>query len=113
LPPPAQPPPRLLAVLSYGPVGVSTCGSPGKNPAVSLEPLIVGPLHAARLRTVKAARIIVLIGILHLLSGGMSGVDGAVDGRIRPDNNAASQHWTYALSAGDITKPCAVWLSWT
>jgi len=91
---------RLLAVLSNGPTALATCGSPRNNWAVSLGPLIVGPLHAARLRTVKAARIIVFIGVLHLLSDGMSGFDGRVVGFTGLDENAASQHLTYASDAG-------------
>jgi hypothetical protein len=92
-------PPRLLAVLSYGPDGTAALAS--------------GAIAAVRLRAVKAARIIFFIGILHLLSGGMSGFDGRYMDLLWPVDNAASQHWTYALNAGDITKPCAVWDLWT
>jgi hypothetical protein len=70
--------------------------------------LASGAIAAVRLRAVKAARIIFFIGILHLWSGGMSGFDGGEMGLWGPDDNAASQHWSYALNAGDITKPCAV-----
>jgi nucleoside permease NupC len=50
------------------------------SPAIVLAALATGAMAAARLRAAKAARIMFFIGILHLLSGGMSGFDGWVDG---------------------------------
>jgi hypothetical protein len=44
-------------------------------------------MAAVRLRAVKAARIIFFIGILHLLSGGMSGFDGEEIGLYLANDN--------------------------
>ena len=59
---PALRPPKLFAVLSYGPEWAEAA-------------LASGAIAAVRLRAVKAARMIFFIGILHLRSGGMSGFD--------------------------------------
>jgi hypothetical protein len=53
-PPPTYRPPRLLAVLSYGPFWEATFGSP-----CAVQP------HVLRLRTARAAKIIFFIGVAH------------------------------------------------
>jgi hypothetical protein len=50
----------------------------------------------ARLRAANAARMRMFIGILHLLVGRDVRLRWSERGRIRPDDNAASQHWSYA-----------------
>jgi hypothetical protein len=58
--------------------------------------LAIGATAAVRLRAVKAARIIFFIGSLHLMSGDMSGFSGAISSSGAADENAASQHLSYA-----------------
>ena len=69
--------------------------------------LAIGAMAAVKLRAVKAARIIFFIGSLHLMSGDMSGFSTLRRGSGAANENAASQHLSYALN-GERLKPLCV-----
>jgi hypothetical protein len=77
------------------------------SPAIVLLAFATGAMAAVRLRAAMAARIMFFIGVLHLLSGEMSGFDGQQMDLCAMNDNRGSQYWIYASgsevarSAGD------------